>query len=189
MVEVLDALEVWYYFCGSVASSAHGVARASIDVDLVADLRPEHVGPFVARLQGTYYVDEGRVRSAVQLRRSFNLIHLTTMFKVDVFAARPGFDQKALERARPMALDESGRAQFFVASPEDTVLAKLEWFRAGGEVSERQWSDVAGVLKILPGADRDHLRRWAHVLKVSDLLERALSEADAGRKRPHTRED
>ena len=66
----------------------------------------------------------------------------------------------------------------YVTSPEDAILAKLEWYRMGNEISERQWRDVLGVLKMKSGEiDRAYLRRWAKELQVSDLLERALSEA------------
>jgi hypothetical protein len=127
-----------------------------------------------------YYVDEGRARAAVESRRSFNLIHLGTMLKVDVFVSkgRP-FDRAALDRARPQALEEGPEARrFSVASAEDTILAKLEWFRAGGEVSERQWSDVVGVLRTAgTTVDQSYLRQWALALGVGDLMERALGEA------------
>ena len=180
VVDAFEALEVRYYVGGSVASSAHGAARASLDVDLVADLGLEHVQPLVGRLAAEYYVDEGRARTAVEARRSFNLIHLETMLKVDVFVSkgRP-FDCAALDRARPQELDEGTEARrFSVASAEDTILAKLEWFRAGGEVSERQWSDVIGVLRIAgTTADQPYLREWALALGVADLMERALGEA------------
>jgi hypothetical protein len=101
------------------------------------------------------------------------------MFKIDVFVSkgRP-FDREAAERARPQAIDETpDAARFLVASPEDTVLAKLEWFRLCGETSERQWWDVVGILKVTEDADRSYLQRWAASLGVADLLERALAEA------------
>jgi hypothetical protein len=179
VVDALDSLGVEYYLGGSVASSAHGVPRASIDADVVADLGPEHVTPLVERLRNDYYVDEERVRAAVQSRRSFNAIHLATMFKVDVFAAkRRPFDREAFRRARPETLEEAPDARrFVVATAEDTVLAKLEWFRAGGEVSDRQWGDIVGVLKTAP-LDQEYLTRWAAALGVADLLERAWAEAD-----------
>lgn len=179
VVEELEALGVRYYVGGSLASSAHGVPRASIDADVVADLRAAHVEPLVARLEGDYYIDLGRVRSAVATRRSFNAIHLATMFKIDVFVpkGRP-FDDQALDRARPRALDDAPDArEFVVASAEDTIIAKLEWFRQGGESSDRQWADIVGLLKT--GAERldyDHLGLWARRLEVSDLLDRAREE-------------
>lgn len=180
VVDALEALGVRYYVGGSLASSAHGVPRASIDADVVADLRLAHIEPFVTRLQDAYYVDEGRVRSAVLARRCFNAIHLSTMFKVDVFVAkaRP-FDEQALGRALPKALEDVPNARpFVVASPEDTVVAKLEWFRLGGETSDRQWADVVGMLKTgMDRLDYGHLGRWAGLLGVADLLERARQES------------
>jgi hypothetical protein len=133
----------------------------------------------VAHLGDTYYVDEVRVRAAVEARRSFNLIHLSTMFKVDVFVSkRRPFDREALHRAHPESLDDAPEARRFrVATAEDAILAKLEWFRAGGEVSERQWSDVVGVLTMGATIDREYLARWATALGLSDLLARALDES------------
>lgn len=174
-----DALGVRYYLGGSVASSAHGIARASLDADIVAALEPDHVDPLVGHLASAYYIPEDRLRSAVAARSSCNLIHLATMFKIDVFGSkRRPFDRQAAERARPQAIDEAPDApQFPMASPEDTVLAKLERFRLGGETSERQWWDVVGILRVSEDADRAYLRHWAAALSVADLLDRALADA------------
>jgi hypothetical protein len=97
----------------------------------------------------------------------------------DAFAAiRPVIT--ALSRIDKIAVDEEHPdLQFFVASPEDIVLNKLEWFRLGDEVSERQWRDVQGVLKVQAGnLDMDYLRTWAAKLGLADLLDRALAEAN-----------
>ena len=179
VADALDALGVRYYLAGSVASSAHGIARASLDADIVAALEPDHVDSLVHRLASAYYIPVDRLRSAVAARSSCNFIHLATMFKIDLFVSkgRP-FDRQAAERARPQAIDEVPDApRFPVASPEDTVLAKLEGSRLGGETSERQWWDVVGILKVTEDADRPYLRRWADSLGVADLLERALADA------------
>ena len=179
VADALDALRVRYYLAGSVASSAHGVARASLDADVVAALEPDHVEPLTNRLVSAYYIPVDRLRSAVAARSSCNLIHLATMFKIDVFVSkgRP-FDRQAAERARLQAIDEAPDApRFPIASAEDTVLAKLEGFRLGGETSERQWWDIVGVLKVTDDADRTYLQRWATSLGVADLLARALVDA------------
>ena len=141
VTRLLEELGVPHYVGGSFASSAHGVARASLDVDVVADLRREHVEAFVARLQGAYYVDEARVRAAVESRRSFNLIHFATMFKIDLFVTgERAFDREALGRARREAFGADPNApHVLVASAEDTVLAKLEGLRKGGQLSEFQF--------------------------------------------------
>ena len=180
VVRVLEDLGVRHFVGGSLASSAHGMARASLDVDLIAELESHHVSVLVERLHGTYYLDVSRVEAAIRSRRSFNLIHLGTMFKVDVFVTRDRpFDRMAMGRARPEMLgDEPGALQVPVATAEDTVLAKLEWFEAGGRTSERQWADVVGVLKLRQlDADLVYLRRWAPALGVDALLERAIAEA------------
>ncbi len=181
VAEALEALGVSYYLTGSVASSAHGVARTSVDADIVAALDIRHVEPLCERLASDYYIPVDRLRWAVTARSSCNLIHLATMFKIDIFVTkdRP-FDREAARRARPDTVDDTPDAPLVpIASAEDTILAKLEWFRRGGETSERQWWDVVGILKIRRDADRDYLRRWATSLGVADLVERALTDADS----------
>ena len=179
VLDLLQEIGVRHYVGGSIASSAHGVARASIDADVVAELRPEHGAKLVARLSPAYYISEERVRDAIGRRASFNAIHLETMLKVDVFVSknRP-FDLRALGRARDRPVGPPGSRTLPIASAEDTVLAKLEWYRRGGEVSERQWGDVLGVLRAAEKAlDRPYLTAGAAELGVSDLLERAWREA------------
>jgi hypothetical protein len=147
---------------------------------VVAEIGPAQADALIARLAGAYYVPVERLRIAARDRASFNLIHLATMFKIDVFVSKNrDFDRQAVERAQPQAIDDSPNAPAFrIASPEDTILAKLEWFRRGGETSERQWWDVVGILRVTTGADRQYLRRWASEIGVSDLLEGALVAAD-----------
>lgn len=178
VIEALEELGVPYHIGGSVASSIYGILRATIDADLIADLRLEHAKPLANRLQSDYYIDEDMIRDAIRHRSSFNLIHLDTMLKVDVYIpkSRP-FDQEELRRAQQEVLLE-GTRPFHVASPEGTILNKLEWYRMGGEVSDRQWNDILGVLKVQGDRlDMAYLQRWAANLKVGDLLERALIDA------------
>ena len=179
VLQVLSDLGVRHFVGGSIASSAHGVARASVDGDVVAELGLAHVAPLVAALRDTYYVPEERIRDAVARRASFNVIHLDTMLKVDVFVSRDRpFDRRAFERSRPASIEGKGGATLPVSSAEDVVLAKLEWYRRGGEVSERQWADVMGVLRATGSAlDLPYLRRGAVELGVGDLLDRALDAA------------
>ena len=178
LIEVLEELGVTYHIGGSVASSIYGILRATIDADLIADFRLEHVRPVVIRLQTDYYIDEDMIRDAIKHCSSFNLIHLDTMLKVDVYIPKSrSFDQEELRRVQQEVLLE-GTRPFNVASPEGTILNKLEWYRMGGEVSDRQWNDILGVLKVQgTHLDMAYLQRWAANLKVTDLLERALVDA------------
>jgi hypothetical protein len=185
VLETLRNIGVRYFIGGSVASSAHGVARASVDADVVAELGSAHVAPLVAALRDAYYVPEARVRDAVTRKASFNVIHLETMLKVGVFVSRGRpFDRRAFERARPAPIESGGSVPFPVASAEDIVLAKLEWYRRGGEASDRQWTDVIGVLQASASAlDVPYLRQGAIELEIGDLLDRALGEVGLDRRR------
>jgi hypothetical protein len=180
VLAALRDLGVRHFVGGSLASSTHGVARASIDVDIVAELEPAHVKRFVTVLGDAYYADETRVQAAVQQRGSFNLIHLATMFKVDVFVSRQrAFDASSFARVGHERLaSDLEAAAVPLASAEDVLLAKLEWYRRGGEVSERQWTDVIGILRVgQTRLDFPYLSQWAAVLGVADLLQRAIAEA------------
>lgn len=179
IVEVLDALNIPYFIGGSLASAVHGVVRTTMDVDLVAAMQPEHVAPLVAQLGAAFYADEIMIRDAVAHCGSFNLIHLDSMFKVDVFVhtGRP-FEHAQFERRVLQTLSQEPHRAAYVTTAEDIILAKLEWYRQGGELSERQWRDVVNVVKVQDEAlDLDYLRHWAVQLQVGDLLERVLEEA------------
>jgi len=109
---------------------------------------------------------------------SFNLIHKQTMFKVDIFPARDrAYDRAQFERRAAYTLAEESGQTAYVASPEDNILSKLERYRLGGEISDRQWQDVLNVLKIQgERIDRSYLEYWGGQLGLSDLLARALEE-------------
>ena len=179
VTDALEALGVPYAIGGSFASAVHGVMRATMDADLVAELRPEHAEPLAWALGDPFYADLQAMQDAIRRSAAFNVIHLETAFKVDVFVARARpFDRAQLSRRQRHQVSEEPERHAYLASPEDTILAKLEWYRMGGESSLRQWRDVLGVLRVQSGRlDLDYLRRMAATLDVTDLLERALEEA------------
>ncbi len=178
VVDALEALGVPYHVGGSVASSFVGVARATQDADLVADLQPEHAALLAQALEGTYYADLERIAHAIRSRRSFNVIHLGTAYKVDVFVSKDTpFARENMARRVALEIPGLGRSLYF-SSPEDIVLHKLLWYADGGGVSDRQWYDLQGVLRLQAKAlDRDYLQTWADRLGVAELLQRALKEA------------
>jgi hypothetical protein len=179
VAEQLEALGVRYLVAGSLASSAHGIFRSTNDADILADLDEAQALALAAALRDQFYVDADAVRDAARRRTSFNVIHLQSMFKVDVFLpARSAFHQSELARRRQQIVQVDPERRLFVASPEDTVVAKLEWYRQTGASSERQWLDILGVLKVQAHTiDVAYMRHWAASLGVADQLEQALADA------------
>lgn len=180
VVETFEKLGIDYYVGGSVASLTHGIYRTTADVDIVADIRIIDIETFVLYLQDSFYLDADSIKEAIRHRSEFSLLHYKTMFKVDIFLPknRP-FDLAVRSRVEEGTLTDSQEGRpFIVESPEDVVLTKLEWYKMGGGVSDRQWKDVLGVLKLRGTAlELQYLRHWAAPLGVADLLERALEDA------------
>ena len=179
ITRVLERLGVDYLVGGSLASSLYGHPRSTQDVDVVADLHAEHVTPLVAALRDDFYLDEPAIRDAVKRRSTFNVIHLGTLFKADVFVAgdQPS-TRRELQRRQAFLLDIDPPEEIIVASPEDLVVQKLYWYQLGDRISDRQWGDVMGVLATRgKWLDVDYMRDLAEEMGVSDLLVRALEEA------------
>ncbi|HEX2207651.1 MAG TPA: hypothetical protein VHG93_08195 [Longimicrobium sp.] len=139
VIGALEQLRVPYVVGGSIASPIYGKPRATQDVDVIADLGEEHIPPFITALQNDFYLDEPAVRDAVRRRSTFNVIHLATMFKVDVFVAKKDVPTaQELARRRTYVPPEAPDREIALASPEDVVVQKLYWYRLGDHVSERQ---------------------------------------------------
>jgi len=174
----LEAVKIRYVLVGSFASSIYGLYRATADIDILADMKAEHVGPLYKALKGDFYIDELAMRNAVARAQSFNAIHFDSVFKVDLFvASAEPFASAQLDRRQLRNLSPDMNDQVYVATAEDTVLAKLRWFRAGNESSKNQWNDVLGILAVQQGGlDTTYLQMWAEQLGIGDLLQRALDE-------------
>ena len=177
IVRHLDALGIPHTIGGSIASSFAGEPRSTVDIDIVVALEERHVDPLVTALSAEFYVDGDALRRAIRTRSSANLIHQATQVKVDLFVAG-GTPLDARQLARRMPVDLGAGRRLYVHPPEDILLQKLRWYRLGGEVSDRQWRDVAAIVRVQGGRlERSYLHEGAAILGVQDLLERALAEA------------
>ena len=172
-----DALGVRYLVGGSVASSLLGEPRATNDIDILVELREPQVEGLIRELGPDFSVDDEALRDAIRRRRSWNIFFLPLVTKVDLFIKRAeAFDESELNRRLRVEIGSQG--SLYVATPEDIVLRKLAWFRAGGESSSSQWRDVLGVLTVSSaGLDWGYLQTWAATLGVGDLLSRVRAEA------------
>jgi hypothetical protein len=180
LVRRLEELGIPYMVAGSVASSHHGVPRATNDADVVIDPTREALDVLVAGLLADgYYVDARIAQEALRARRLFNVIDPETAFKVDLI----------IRKERPFSREEFARRErrdlgglaASIATPEDTILSKLEWARKAGG-SERQLTDALGVLQVCgERIDRPYVDRWAAVLGVEGLWRELLRQVSHGR--------
>jgi predicted nucleotidyltransferase len=174
----LEQQNISYVVVGSFASSIHGMYRSTADIDILADIHTEQIRPIFDLLKQKFYVNEQAMRDAVAKGRSFNAIHFDSVFKVDIFTARNDeFALTQLNRRELRKISPEKDEAVYVATAEDTVLAKLRWYRAGHETSNTQWNDVLGVLGTSHNSlDLEYLHTWADKLGVEDLLQRALDD-------------
>ena len=179
VVEVFEKFNIGYYIGGSLASSAFGVARSTFDVDIVADIKSDHASALEEILKKEFYVDIDIILNAIEKQSSFNIIHLETMFKIDVFILKnQPFSSQVFSRREKKFVSQDLSKQLYLASPEDIILTKLDWYKSGGESLEQQWKDILGVLKVQgTKLDMNYLKHWAGELSVLDLLNKALEDA------------
>lgn len=170
VVEMLSAAGIPHMLAGSFASAYHGTPRTTQDVDLVIDPSPEGLQVFVSRAETAgFYVDPNRARDALERRRQFNVLEPQSGWKADLIVRkdRP-FSREEFARREPATILG---AEVFVASPEDTILAKLEW--SARTDSERQLADATGIVANKgEGLDRAYIERWAAELGVRELWRR-----------------
>ena len=178
LISAFDQIGILYYIGGSVSSSLHGISRRTQDVDVIADIQLSHVHRLVQILQNDYYIDEQALNDAVKRRLPYNVIYLGTMMKIDLMPLkRRAFTQEEARRAQDHIL-EAGTRPLRIASPEDAILTKLEWFNMGGRMSSRQWNDILGIMRQQgTKLDFQYLRYWADTLGVRDVLEQAIVNA------------
>jgi len=178
LIAALTSAKARYLIGGSVASSSIGVPRATLDTDILVEMDRAQVAVIARELGDQWYLDVEFASKALAHHRAFNAIHMPSGFKFDFFPAYTSFHRVELDRAviRHLSIDNSV-VNCLVATAEDMILAKLSWYRDGGEQSHRQWEDVVGMLTSVKNLDRQHLNHWAPDLGVQDLLQRAWSLA------------
>jgi hypothetical protein len=191
LLELKDALDrtgIDYMVVGSLASTAHGRPRSTQDADLLVAITPQQGRELTALLQPRFYVPEEAAQDAIRRGTSFNVIHFRTFYKADLFVMSPTpFNKAQFERREHIDFDPEHNLVMPFQSAEDTILSKLDWFRQGKEVSERQWQDVLDILRAQGDQlDYEYMQPWAANLGVDELLHRAI---EAYRPRNESKEE
>jgi len=180
IAQELERLEIRYFIGGSLASSLHGIPRATNDVDMVAAITYDHIPLLVKPLETEFYIDAEMIRDAIERQSSFNIIHLATMFKVDIFVLKSDIaSQEEMKRRGQYQVSEIPHQTLFLASAEDVIVHKLFWYQLSGGVSKRHWTDVLGVLQVQGDQlDYPYLKQAAQQRGVYNLLLQALKDAE-----------
>lgn len=177
--DILQQLDIAYAIGGSMASSIYGKVRFTEDADMTVEPFGDQADRLIELLSSDYYISKEAVYQALKQQASFNVIHLDLAFKIDVFIRKnTAFEKQLMARRKSLKLSDSIEKEFAVISPEDIILLKLQWYRDGGCSSQRQWNDVLGILTVqAERLDFDYLKKWAAILEISELLEKATTES------------
>lgn len=176
VAHILDDLDIPYALGGSMASSFFGEPRSTVDVDFAILLASNRGTELLERASAEFYVPTDAARIAIQTHSSFNMVDVSSALKVDVFVLGDGqLDQMQIERRLKVTIPGTGGG-IWVTSPEVQVLRKLDWYRAGGSTSDRQWRDVVGILRVAT-IDTEYLLDAARQLSLEGMLADALDQA------------
>lgn len=178
MAAIFEELELPYALGGSMASSLLGEPRTTVDVDMAVQLDDVVGDALIERFTADFYVPVDSAREAIRAHSSFNLIDTASALKVDLFVVGDGLlDRMQIERRVHVPLPTTPGG-IWVTSAEDQVLRKLDWFRRSGAVSDRQWRDVVGILRV-NGRSMDfaYLSATAEEVGLGSDLDAALDQA------------
>jgi len=176
LTDILDELKIGYAIGGSIASSIYGTPRFTQDADITVQSFSSVAERFYEMLKNDFYISKDAMYQAISSHSSFNIIHFETAFKIDIFTANSDFERLLLTRSKKNKIEESIDKPFSLVSPEDIILLKLKWYKQSGCASDRQWSDVQGVLAVQKNnLDFDYLTDWAKKLGLNELLKKAKS--------------
>ena len=178
LTDALDNLKIDYAIGGSIASSLYGKVRFTQDADMNVAPFSNKAERFYNILKDNFYISKDAMNQAISNRGSFNVIHLKYAFKIDIFIQKDDdFHRQLFLRRKKVKLDESMEHLFEIVSAEDIILLKLLWYKSAGCTSERQWSDVLGVLAVqAQSLDMEYLSNCSEKLDVDDILKKAIKE-------------
>ena len=180
--DILERLGISYAIGGSMASSIYGMVRFTQDADITVVPFAKQADELYQLLKERYYISKEAMNTALIQRGSFNVIHLESPFKIDIFICKDtAFEKQLILRRKLLRFSDSVDKNFAVVSPEDIVLLKLRWYLEGGQISDRQWQDILGILAVQKkNLDFEYLNRWTAILGINELFQKAVNTVGSG---------
>jgi hypothetical protein len=168
LISVFESLSIRYFVTGSIASMFYGEPRFTNDIDVVAEVKEQHIPDLLKLFPcDEFYISEGAIRNAIKHSHQFNIIHPSSGLKIDVMICKKEpFDNSRFERIKRISPIEDTQANF--ASPEDVIIMKMRYYKEGE--SEKHLRDITGMLKISSDIiDRKYIESWVDKLGIEDI--------------------
>lgn len=175
LIGAFEKLKIRYFITGSIASMFYGEPRFTNDIDVVADIKVEHIKGLLKLFpEDNFFLDENAIRDAIINRHQFNIIHPASGLKTDiVISKRDDFDESRFRRIKRVSPIEKARAN--LASPEDVIIMKMRYYREGE--SEKHLRDIASILKISgDDIDKNYIEFWANKFNLLDIWNAVLNK-------------
>ena len=155
---------------------AYGDPRTTRDLDLVIAIELSTIQTLVTALEAAGFYGSPLAIGAVQAGREtmLSVTHSELLLNADLMINGNGeFDRSKLSRRQLVSISLDGNEMFWLISPEDLILAKLQW--GSRSQSEKQWRDVLGVMKVQgENLDQSDLSQWATTIGLETRLNEAL---------------
>lgn len=158
----LDQGAIPHMITGSIAMNYYATPRLTRDLDIIIELEEENIAGFIRLFEKDFYVDDQMILEAVRCKNMFNIIHNQWVIKVDCII-RKSSTYRELEFGRRRKVD-SGDFFFWIVSPEDLILSKLDW--AKESMSDFQLRDVRNLLENVEELNIPYLEKWVKKLSL-----------------------
>ena len=167
VLEKFESHQIDYMVVGSVASIIYGEPRMTRDMDVVIEVAPEKILQFqiLFPIQEFYCPPDEVLSEEVARRGQFNLIHHESGLKIDV-VIRKNSHHSRIEFERRQKIPFVGNLEVFVASPEDIIIKKMQFYQEGE--SEKHIYDIRGILANTQ-VDYKYLNHWIDQLSLCEV--------------------
>jgi hypothetical protein len=177
LIMAFDKIGIRYFLTGSIASMFYGEPRFTNDIDVVADVKREHIPLLIESFPSDkFYISEEAIMDAILHKYQFNIIHPASGLKVDVVIAKDDdYDKGRFNRLKKVSLAKEASAK--MAAPEDVIIMKMRYYKEGG--SEKHLRDIASMVKISGDEiDRDYIEYWTERFNLWDIWKAILDRID-----------